>query len=61
SDKKPQQNIKYVAFLEDGEVVTGTTNANGETQQFQTKQPEEIAVHFITELLSGVEVIRSED
>ena len=58
SDKKPQQGIKYVAFLEGREVISGITNASGETQQFQTKQPEEIAVHFVTELLSGVEVIR---
>ncbi|WP_299189519.1 DUF2345 domain-containing protein [uncultured Psychrobacter sp.] len=61
SDKKPQPNIKYVAFLEDGQVVSGITNASGETQQFQTKNPEEIAVHFATELLSGVEVTRSGD
>ncbi len=61
SDKKPQPNIKYVAFLEDGEVISGTTNASGETQQFQTENPEEIAVHFATELLSGVEVTRSGD
>lgn len=61
SDKKPQPNIKYVAFLEDGEVVSGITNASGETQQFQTENPEEIAVHFATELLSGVEVTRSGD
>ena len=61
SDKKPQPNIKYVAFLEDGEVVSGITNASGETQQFQTENPEEIAVHFSTELLSGVEVTRSGD
>ncbi|WP_296175038.1 type VI secretion system Vgr family protein [Psychrobacter sp. UBA2769] len=61
SDRKPQPNIKYVAFLEDGEVISGTTNASGETQQFQTENPEEIAVHFATELLSGVEVTRSGD
>ena len=61
SDRKPQPNIKYVAFLEDGEVVSGITNASGETQQFQTENPEEIAVHFATELLSGVEVTRSGD
>ena len=61
SDKKPQSGVKYVAFFENGDVISGFTNASGETQQFQTKQPEEVAVHFIAELLSGVEVIRLGD
>lgn len=59
SDKKPQPNVKYIAFFESGDVISGVTNASGETHQFQTEQPEEVAVHFVTELLSGVEVIRS--
>ncbi len=58
ASNKPREKVRYIAMFDNGDVTEGITNAEGKTQQFQTKQPEEVAVHFDIELLSGVEITR---
>ena len=51
---KPIANIKYMAFLENGDIETGKTNSKGETKLFQTDTQQKIFIHFDTKFDSNI-------
>ena len=55
----PGKNIEYVVFREDGTQQKGKTNASGCTQRFETKGPEQIAIHISDENASKYKIVQN--